>query len=103
MSKQLVDIKSTEFQPKNEYVLVKPAEQQTEKTTESGLVISVAPKSVLDRPSSGTVISVGSDIEDIAENDFVLWPSTDGLDLEFTDGDFMLIRYKSIIGSKKRV
>lgn len=102
MSKQQVNLKSDEFQPKNEYVLVKP-EVLAEKKTDGGIVIPVANKtSVNDRPSSGTVISLGSDIEDIVENDFVMWPNTDGLDLEFIDGDFMLIRYKSVIGSRKK-
>ena len=105
MSKaQRVEIESTEFHPKNEYVLVKPAElEKGEKKTESGLIIAIRQnESALDRPTSGKVISVGSDIDDITEGDFVLWPNTDGLDLEFNDGIFMLIRYKSIIGSKKK-
>jgi len=100
---QQVSIESTEFQPKNEYVLVKPEELETgEKKTESGLIIAIHQnQSALDRPTSGTVVSVGKDIDDIVEGDFILWPGTDGLELEFTDGEFMLLRYKSIIGSKK--
>mgnify|MGYP006055709293 CR=1 FL=1 len=100
--KQQVSIASKQFQPRNEYVLVSPAEGVTEKTTESGIVISIGTKkSSLDRPTSGTIVSVGVDIEDLAPGDFVLWPGTDGLDLEMTDGDFVLLRNKSIIGSKK--
>jgi co-chaperonin GroES (HSP10) len=100
---QLVQILSTEFQPKNEYILVKPQElDKGEKKTESGLIIAIQQNtSALDRPTSGVVVSVGSDIEDIKEGDFILWPDTDGLDLEFIDGPFMLLRYKSVIGSKK--
>jgi chaperonin GroES len=104
MSKaQYVQIKSTEFQPKNEFLLVKPAEvERTEQKTESGIVLAIKPQvSSLDRPSSGTVLAIGRDIEDIKEGDFVLWPNTDGIDLEFTDGVFTLLRYKSVIGSKK--
>lgn len=101
MSKQKVPLKSSEFQPKSEYALVKPAEQK-EETTSGGIVLPTLNKSALDRPSSGEVISVGSDITDIAPSDFILWPDTDGLDLQFQDGDFVLLRYKSIIGSKKR-
>lgn len=100
MSKQEVQLLSTEFQSKNEFLLVKPAELPTEQVTESGLILAIKP-SVIDRPSSGTVINVGSEILDINPGDFVLWPNTDGLDLKFIDGDFMLIRYKSIIGFKK--
>ena len=104
MSKaQKVEILSSEFQPKNEYILVKPAEMaKGEQTTESGIVIAIRQNtSALDRPTSGTVLAVGSDITDINAGDFILWPNTDGLDLEFTDGVFVLIRYKSVIGSKK--
>lgn len=103
MTAQRVNIKSTEFQPKNEYVLVKPEKVDTsEKTTESGFVIEMARKpSVLERSTLGEVIAVGQDIFDIAAGDFVLWPATDGLDFEFNDGNFVLLRYKSIIGSRK--
>jgi co-chaperonin GroES (HSP10) len=100
---QEVNILSTEFQPKNEYILVKPEElPKGEKKTESGLIIAIQQNtSALDRPTSGTVVSVGSDIEDIAEGDFILWPGTDGLDMQFNDGEFMLLRYKSVIGKRK--
>jgi co-chaperonin GroES (HSP10) len=101
---QQVNLLSSEFQPKNEYILVKPEEikQQTEKTLASGLILAIQPKStLLTRPTSGPVVAVGSDIEDIKEGDFILWPGTDGLDLEFIDGIFTLLRYKSVIGSKK--
>lgn len=103
MTAQKVNIKSTEFQPKNEYVLVKPDKVDTsEKTTESGFVIEMARQpSALERSTLGEVIAVGRDICDIVEGDFVLWPGTDGLDFEFNDGNFVLLRYKSIIGSKK--
>ena len=100
MKTQRVEILSTEFKPKNEYLLVKPSEMQTEKVTESGLVIALKPQSSMDRPTSGTVIAVGQDIEDIKSKDFVLWPNTDGLDIEFIDGIFILLRYKSVIGTK---
>ncbi len=100
---QQVNLESTEFQPKNEYLLVRPQElEKGEKKTESGLIIAIAQNtSSLIRPTSGYVVAVGKDIEDITEGDFVLWPGTDGLDIEFTDGVFVLLRYKSVIGSKK--
>lgn len=101
MTKQRVQIKSTEFVPKNEYILVKPSVLETEKVLESGIVLSLKPQSSMTRPSDGTVVSVGKDILDIKEADFIMWPETDGLDLEFIDGDFVLLRYKSIIGSKR--
>ena len=100
---QQINLNSTEFQPRNEYVLVKPVELETgEKKTESGLIIAISQnQSALDRPSTGEVVAVGSDIEDIKEGNFVLWPETDGIDLEFNDGTFMLLRQASVIGFKK--
>ena len=99
MSTQEINIKSTEFQAKNEFILVKPVTVQ-EKVTESGLVLAFKP-SVLDVSTSGTVVNVGKDITDIAEGDFIIWPASDGLELQFLDGLFRLLRYKSVIGTKK--
>jgi len=100
---QQVSLLSSEFQPKNEYILVKPEELKAqEKITDSGIVLAIQPKvSSLTRPTSGPVVAIGKDIEDIKEGDFILWPGTDGLDIEFIDGVFTLLRYKSVIGSKK--
>ena len=97
---QKVDFKSTEFQPKNEFVLVGPFELKKEETLASGIVV-VNELSVTDRPTSGEVIAVGKDIDDIDVGSVILWPNTDGIDLEFTDGVKTLLRYKSIIGGIK--
>jgi len=96
-----VQIKSAEFQPKNEYLLVLK-DSHSETVSQGGIVIPLMDTGVNARSTSGTVISVGKDITDIAENDFVLWPGTDGLDIEFIDGEFLLLRYKSVIGTKKK-
>jgi co-chaperonin GroES (HSP10) len=100
---QKVNLESTEFKPKNEFILVKPVALETgEKTTASGLVISLKQNtSCLDRPTYGEVIELGDDIDDISIGDYCLWPGTDGLDFEFLDGHFMLLRYTSIIGTRK--
>ncbi len=97
---QIVQLLSKDFQPKNDFILVKPAEHNKETETEAGIIIKIN-QSSLDRPTSGTVISVGEDIEDIKVDTFVLWPNTDGLDINFVDGDFILLQSKSIIGFKK--
>jgi len=104
MAAQEVKINSTEFQPRNEYMLIQAeAPDFGEKKTEGGIIIPAQQQvSINDsRPSSGTVVSVGKDIDDIAVGDFVLWPNTDGLDLEFLDGPFILMRNQSVIGKKK--
>lgn len=98
--KQEVQLSSNEFQPKADYVLVSADKLENEKTTDSGLIISIQ-RSSLERPTVGRVIEVGQEVEDIKIDDIVLWPQTDGLDIAFTDGDFVLLRYESIIGMKK--
>lgn len=99
---QQVYIDSSEFKPKKDNILVKPIELKHEKVTESGLVVQVnANRSVTDRPTMGTVVAVGDDVQDISVGDVVFWPITDGLNFEFNDGIFILLRYESIIGSKK--
>lgn len=103
MATQYIKIESGMFLPKNEYVLVRPEEIEKEQKSESGFVIGFNNKdSALTRPSSGIVLSVGEDITDIKTGDFVTWPDTDGLDVEFTDGQFLILRYRSIIGRAKR-
>jgi chaperonin GroES len=98
--KQEVSIESTEFQPRKDYILVNAEELQDEKVTESGLVISLQ-RSSLERPTIGQIIAVGVEIEDLKIGDTVMWPQTDGIDIAFTDGDRVLLRYESILGSKK--
>lgn len=99
---QQVYVESSEFKPKKDNILVKPIELKHEKVTETGLVVQVnTNRSVTDRPTMGTVIAIGDDVKDIKEGDIVFWPITDGLDFEFNDGVFILLRYESIIGIKK--
>lgn len=100
MNTQKVQMLSTDFCPKNEFILVKPAEFERETETPAGIIVPLNQTST-DRPTSGVVVSVGSDIKDIKEGIFVLWPNTDGLDIEMLDGIFILLQYKSIIGSRK--
>ena len=95
------ELKSSEFIPLDEFLLVKPKEVETEVKSDFGIIIEKK-RSTLDRPTSGTVISVGCKITDIKPNDYVLWPQTDGIDIEFSDGKFMLLRYTSLIGYKRR-
>lgn len=101
MANQRVYVKSEEFIPKDELILVKPEQFKAEETTESGLVISIRKESVIERPSFGKVISKGVKVEGTEVGDVVFWPSTDGIDLEFDDGLFLLLRDKSILGKKK--
>jgi len=99
---QLVNLSSEEFKPKADSVLVKVDKRIDEKTTESGIIIPLnIDTSSIDRETSGFVVSVGDDVVGYDVGTFVLWPETDGLDLDFLDGEFLLLRAESIIGSKK--
>lgn len=105
---QEIKLNSTEFQPRSEYILVKPELPDDEAKTQSGIIIGTAKKSPTNRPMSGTVIAVGCAIQDIKEGDYVIYPNTDGLDLKFLDSDpaieeaqFVLLRDKSVLGKRK--
>ena len=92
-------MKSAEYCALDKYVLVKADEQSTEETSTSGIVISTR-RSVLDRPCCGKVVAVAKNDKSIIKGDLVVWPNTDGIDTEFLDGDFIILKLDSIIGKK---
>lgn len=94
------ELKSSEFIPLNEFLLVRPKDMKQEETTAGGIFISKK-ESVTDRAGSGQVISVGREVKDITSEDYVLYPNTRGIDIEFSDGKFLLLHYTDIIGMKK--
>lgn len=97
MRKQRVNVQSEVFQPKGEYILVRPIKPLKEETTAAGIILQVEETS-LSRPTHGTVVAVGSEITDIVSGHEVFWPETDGIDMKFNDGYFVLLRHDSIIG-----
>lgn len=99
MNKQRINISSKEFQAKGEYILVRPFETLKEETTAGGIVLQIE-ETVLSRPTFGEVVSLGKEIKDITLGQAVLWPETDGIDLEFNDGYFVLIRERSVLGTQ---
>lgn len=100
MSKQRVYMNSNQFEPRGKLMLIKPGELKSEEVSESGLVISIRKESVIDRPSFGEVVAVGNEAE-YKIGDKLFWPQTDGIDFEFDDGNYVLIRNESIIGREK--
>lgn len=98
---QRIYFKSTEFTPRNDLILVEPIELKKEEVTDSGIIIQNELSST-DRPTSGKVVAVGAEVAEVSSikpGDTVLWPNTDGLDIEFDDGVRMLLRYETIIGN----
>ena len=101
MTKQVINIDSSEFTPTGELVLVKPEALQSEKVSSGGIIIPLQQMSVTsDRPTSGKVVRVGKDTNAVSVDDIVIWPNADGIEFEFNDGEFILLRQKSIIGFK---
>ena len=97
--KQFINMKSNEYCALDKYALVKVDEQSTEEITNSGIVVSTR-RSVLDRPCYGTVVAIAKNEKGVEKGDMVVWPNTDGIDAEFLDGDFLILKLDSIIGKK---
>ena len=98
---QRININSNEFAAQDEYILVEPFDTQKEETTSGGIVLQTEITS-LSRPTHGKVISIGTGVGKITTDDEVFWPETDGLDLKFNDGKFVLLRQKSIVGVRRQ-
>ena len=92
---QTVRLHSSKFTPRNDAVLVKVVPIGEETINE--IIVSLGPNSVLDRPTSGHVVSVGRDVKDIFVNDEAFWDLSDGIDIKFDDGDFTLLRQNRVL------
>lgn len=98
---QRLYINSDEFIPTEGLALIKAIELKKEETSSSGIILSIRKESVVERPTAGEVISIGKDCLNAGIGKIVFWDMQAGLDLEFNDGMFILIRDKTIVGTKK--
>lgn len=105
---QQIQMNSSEFQPLADYILVKPDGVETDEFTECGIIIQHK-KSITNRPCSGVILAKGYDCTEVEVGDYIVFPDTDGIDVKFLDSkpnveyaEFMLLRYKSIIGKQSR-
>lgn len=98
---QRLYINSEDFQPTEGLVLIKAIQLKKEETSSSGIVLSIRKESVVERPTAGEVITIGADCVNAKIGSIVFWDMTSGLDIEFDDGEFILIRDKTIVGTKK--
>lgn len=96
---QKLNFKSTDFQCAKGYLLIEPEKQDTVEKTESGIVTSISKTMIEARPCSGKVIHSGN--KKYSSSDFVVFASTDGIDVRMDDGEFLLLRAASIIGKRK--
>ena len=95
-----------EFGPREDLVVVrvKPIDE-TKVKAESGIIIAVEPSKVLDRPTSGEVVSIGPKVETIEIGQIVYFPGTATFDLEMIRHDedgsyYQMIPEKRIDGIK---
>ena len=98
---QRLYINSTDFKPTEGLVLIKAIQLKKEETSSSGIILSIRKESVVERPTAGEVITVGTECTNAKIGTIVFWDMTSGLDIEFDDGEFILIRDKTIVGTKK--
>lgn len=97
-------MKSIEFNPISDHILVKPVPLETgEAVSNSGIVVELEQNnSIIDRPTEGTVVAVGKDAEEIKPGMFVMWLETDGQDIELEDGAFLILKERSVLGYKEQ-
>jgi co-chaperonin GroES (HSP10) len=73
-------IELEEFYPARDTFVVKALPQETEKKTESGIVLSVQESVVEDRPAGGIIMAVGPECKRKV-GEFVYWQKQSGYDL----------------------
>lgn len=95
-----VNIKSTDFTPRHDAILVVYDEPTKEVKTDLGIVVELQ-RSSLERQTSGEVVQVGEEIDWIKPGDLAIWAMTDGINLELLDGKFLVLREHSLLGIKK--
>lgn len=98
---QRLYINSDEFVPTKGLALIKAIQLKKEETSTSGIILSIRKESVVERPTAGEVISIGAECKNAEIGKIVFWDMISGLDIEFDDGEFILIRDETIVGTKK--
>ena len=82
---------SENFVAGKKYCLVKPVIPDPIEQSKSGIVIGLSKTMMDSRPVTGTIISIGESTE-YKKGDTVVFPSTDGLDFKFDDGQFLILK-----------
>ena len=81
------------FQPLGDRVLIKRLEEQN--TTASGIII---PNNAKEKPAQGTVLAVGSEAEEVAVNDTVVFGKYAGTELALDGQDYIVMEMSDILG-----
>ena len=105
MEKKLSDrINWYEFAPVKDYFLVKTIPNESDKKTESGIIMKIQDSAVHDRPKQCVVVSVGPECPyEIGE--FLFFQKTSGYDLknirtDENDNEFSLYHPDAVLGKK---
>ncbi len=80
------------LQPLEDYVAL--TLEKEEKTTASGIILSSEAK---EKQAVGKVIAIGPKVEDLKENDRVIYQSYSGTKVELDGQEFLLIQNKNIL------
>lgn len=89
------------FQVQHKKDILVKANYKKQLQSDSGILLTVNPSIVDDRPTSGIVISKGSKVLDFNINDEVYFDYSNGHDIYFDDNKeewYILLRKKSILG-----
>jgi co-chaperonin GroES (HSP10) len=101
-------IELEEFLPARDMFVVKALPQDTEKKTETGIVLSVQESVVEDRPAGGIIMSVGPESKRKV-GEFVYWTKQSGYDLNMirkpADAEFkyVLLYEDALLGNRTEV
>jgi len=94
-----------EFLPARDTFVVKALPAETDKETESGLILSTQDSVVHDRPNAGVIVSVGPDTERKV-GEFVFFQKTSGYDLSMirkpsdAEYSYILLYEDAILGNR---
>ena len=82
------------FQPLGKRVLIEREEET--KTTSSGIIIP--DNASKEKPSSGKVVAVGKEVEDVKNGDTVVFAKYSGSEVNLDDKKFLVLNLDDVLG-----
>jgi co-chaperonin GroES (HSP10) len=89
-----INEESSKFRPRGKSVLVQPSPANN---ISHGGIFLVRESQMESRPTFGKVVRVGEKVDSVSVGEEVYWTLADGMDFEFTDGKFILLREASLL------
>jgi len=81
------------FKPLGDRLLVERVEEVS--TTASGIII---PDNAKDKPSQGTVIAIGSDVEEINVGDTIVFGKYSGTEITIDSKEYLIMEQSDALG-----